>query len=83
MSRRAMSQSIVVREPTGVSESGGWAARPRRGRSVRPSLVQLNHLPTAARRAFQVLTATSALRGFQRVAHLEVGSEWSERNRAA
>ncbi len=62
ISRRAMSRSIAVRERTGVSESGGVERLAEAGMlgAVQPcSAHQLSHLPTAARRAFQVLTAAA------------------------
>ncbi|WP_245718264.1 hypothetical protein [Nocardia miyunensis] len=55
-----MSRSIAVRERTGVSESGGVdraAEAGSFGASQPCSAHQLSHLPTAARREFQLLTA--------------------------
>lgn len=60
MSRREMSRSITVRERTGVSESGGVDQRAEvgtAGASPPCSRHHPSHLPTAARRAFQVFTA--------------------------
>lgn len=55
-----MSRSIAVRERIGVPESGG-VDRPAdagtAGASQPCSRHQFSHLPTAARRAFQVFTA--------------------------
>lgn len=55
-----MSLSIAVRECTGVSDSGGVdraAEAGSFGASQPCPAHQDSHLPTAARRAFQVLTA--------------------------
>lgn len=60
MSRRAMSRSIAVRECTGVVESGGVERFTQAGTAgaVWPcSRHHASHDATAARRAFQVLTA--------------------------